>query len=85
MKAYFSEEQKQKELNKIELEEDEVIILGEFIEGSGKSYIIRGSAIIDGETYRDFEVEFELVNEPNEETIEDIMEVDWEWYDYLIS
>lgn len=85
MKEYFNEEQKLEELNKIEFEEDEVVFSGDYVEGEGKSYIIVGKAIIDGETYQDFKVELELVEEPEEETIDEIMAVEWEWYDYLLG
>ena len=85
MKEYFSEEQKNRELNNVYLKEEDVTLSGEFIEGEGKSYIITGEAIIDGEAYKDFEIEFELSEEPSEETIEEIMSTEWEWYDYLVQ
>lgn len=83
MKEYFTEEQKNREINKIYIEEDDVLVIGEFVEGSGKTFILTGNAVIEGETYHEFEVEFELTEEPKEETAEEIMGIDWEWYDYL--
>ena len=83
MKEYFTEEQKELEINKVMIEEDNVLIMGESIEGGGKSYVLTGSAVIDGETYHDFQVEFELIKEPEEETAEAIMMQEWDWYDYL--
>lgn len=84
MKYIFSEEQKKLEINKIEIEEDEIILEAESLEGEGKHYIITGIAEIEGERYHDFQIEFELVQEPKENSIEFIMETQWEWYDYLI-
>ena len=83
MKLYFSDEEKEKDFNKFVLEEDDVLFSGEYIEGSGKSYVITGSAIIDEETYNDFQIEFELLKEPSEETIESIMNEEWDWYNYI--
>ncbi|MEA5084027.1 MAG: hypothetical protein VB018_07695 [Lachnospiraceae bacterium] len=83
MKEYFTQDQKEREINKVMIEDDNVLIMGEYIEGEGKSYVITGSAVIDGETYHDFQVEFELLNEPEEKTAEAVMSQEWDWYDYL--
>jgi hypothetical protein len=83
MKEYFTEDQKEREINKVIIEDDNVFIMGECIEGEGKNFVLTGSAVIDGETYQDFQVEFELVNEPEEETAEAVMSQEWDWYDYL--
>ena len=83
MKEYFTEDQKEREINKVIIEDDNVFIIGECIEGEGKSFVLTGSAVIDGETYQEFQVEFELVNEPEEETAEAVMSQEWDWYDYL--
>lgn len=83
MKEYFTQEQKQSEINKLIIEEDNVLMMGEYIEGEGKNYVLTGSAVIDGETYHDFQVEFELVEAPKEETAEAVMTMEWDWYDYL--
>ena len=85
MKEYFSDEQKIRGINKIYLEEDDVTMTGEFIEGEGTIYIITGEAVIDGEDYTEFKIEFELTEEPSEEKIEDIMSIEWECYDYLVQ
>ena len=45
--------------------------------------MISGVATIEGERYHEFEIEFELLEEPAEETIEAIMAVEWDWYDFL--
>lgn len=83
MKLIFSPEDKQKEINKIYIEQDDIELAGEYIEGEGKNYIICGVATIEGERYHEFEVEFELAEEPEEMTCEAIMEIEWEWYDFL--
>ncbi len=83
MKLIFTEEQIAKELNKFYLEEDELLMEGEFITGEGKNYIISGVATIEGERYHEFEIEFALLNEPAEQTVEAIMAEEWDWYDFL--
>lgn len=81
MKLIFTEEQK--EQHKIYLEEDDLQMEGESIEGEGKQYILTGVATIEGERYHDFQIEFALLQEPAEETIEAIMAEEWDWYDFL--
>ena len=83
MKLVFTEEQIAKELNRIYLEEDALLMEGEFVTREGKQYIITGVATIEGERYHEFEIAFELTRPPAEETLEAIMETDWEWYDFL--
>ena len=83
MKLTFTEEQIKSELNKFYLEEDDLMMEGEYITGEGKNYIISGVATIEGERYHEFEIEFELLEEPAEQTIEAIMAVEWDWYDFL--
>lgn len=83
MKLTFTEEQIKNELNKFYLEEDDLMMEGEYITGEGKNYVISGVATIEGERYHEFEIEFELLEEPAEETIEAIMAAEWDWYDFL--
>ena len=83
MKLTFTEEQIKNELNKFYLEEDDLMMEGEYITGEGKNYIISGVATIEGERYHEFEIEFELLEEPAEEPIEAIMAEEWDWYDFL--
>ena len=83
MKLTFTEEHIKNELNKFYLEEDDLMMEGEYITGEGKNYIISGVATIEGERYHEFEIEFELLEDPAEETIEAIMAVEWDWYDFL--
>ena len=83
MKLTFTEDQIKNELNKFYLEEDDLMMEGEYITGEGKNYVISGVATIEGERYHEFEIEFELLEEPAEETIEAIMAAEWDWYDFL--
>ena len=83
MKLTFTEEHIKNEINKFYLEEDDLMMEGEYITGEGKNYIISGVATIEGERYHEFEIEFELLEEPAEETIEAIMAVEWDWYDFV--
>ena len=48
MRLTFSEEQIKQEKNKIYLEEDELLLEGEYLEGEGKRYVISGIATIEG-------------------------------------
>ena len=73
MKLVFTEEQIKQELNKFYLEEDDLLMEGEFVTGEGKNYVITGIATIEGERYHEFEIEFELLQEPAEMTLEAIM------------
>ena len=83
MKQTIPVEQIANVLDKIYLEDDALLMAGEFVTGEGKNYIITGVATIEGERYHEFEIEFELTQEPAEETLEAIMQTDWEWYDFL--
>ena len=83
MKLTFTEEQIKNEGNKIYLEEDDLLMEGEFLTGEGKNYVITGVATIEGERYHEFEIAFELAEEPAEKTAEAILEAEWEWYDFL--
>lgn len=82
MKFNFTDEQKNEGFNKIELEDEDIILYGEYVEGEGKYFIISGKAVIEGETYHDFQIEFEIVKEVGN-NIEEIMEAEWESYDFL--
>lgn len=83
MKIVFTENEMKEELHKIYLDEDDLLLEGEWLEGEGKRYTISGIATIEGERYHDFLVEFELAEEPKELTAKGILSVDWEWYDFL--
>ncbi len=83
MKFYFTEEQKQQKLHHVYLEEDDLLLEGEMVEGEEKKYIITGIATVEGERYHEFQIEFELAQLPKDSSIEAIMNEDWEWYDFL--
>lgn len=82
MVEVFSQEQIEMGWNHIIIEEDGVEFIGEQLAGEGKEYTLTGTAIIEGETYHDFQIMFQLEQEPDAETIEAVMACDWEWYDY---
>ncbi len=83
MRLTFSEEQIKQEKNKIYLEEDELLLEGEYLEGEGKRYVISGIATIEGERYHDFQIEFELFQPQKGDTVEAILAEEWDWYDFL--
>ena len=80
VKAEFTEKHKNSGLHEIELED--LTLYAESIEGEKGLYKLHGSAIVDGERYPDFTVVFKTEKIPAEETIEEIMNSDWDWYDY---
>lgn len=82
MKLFFNEEQKENELNQVELED--FTLYANWVEGEGNEYLICGTAIIDGETFKDFLVDFTTLEKPENYTIEDIMDLEWDFYDYRL-
>lgn len=82
MKLFFTEEHKNSEINQVELED--FILDANWVEGEGKEYLICGTAIIDGETFKDFLVEFTTLETPKSYTVEDVMGVEWDFYDYKL-
>jgi hypothetical protein len=83
MKLFFTEEQKANEQNKADIED--VIFTADFIEGQEKSWILTGSAIVDGELYTDFTVEIETVELLSGDDAAEIMAAEWEWFDFLFD
>ena len=83
MKYVFTEEDKSREINVIFIEEDNVLLRGEFITKEDDGYIINGIAVIDDEVYHDFEVFFALTEDISFDDIESIMAADWDWYDFV--
>lgn len=83
MKIDFTQFEIDKEINKFIIEDDDLLFIGEYIEGEGKIFVLTGSAVIEEETYHDFKIEVELKEEVLNPTCEGIMSAEWEWYDYL--
>ena len=83
MKEFFNQKHIDDELNVVYIEDEDVLLACESIEGSGKNYVVRGAAKIDGEIYHDFEVEFQLLETPSAETIDCVMKMEWDWYDFV--
>ena len=71
MRLDFTEDDIAQEYNKIELEGEDVILIGKFIEtaeNEDNTYTIKGAAVVEGELYHDFVTIFGLVDEPEEMT-----------------
>lgn len=86
MKIYFTEEDKKEEFNKIELEGEDVILIGEYIEpveNEENTYTIVGDAVIEGELYHEFVTVFSLLDEPEEMSARGIAQAEWDWFDYV--
>jgi len=81
MKLHFTEEQKEQELNKLYLEEDDLLLEAEFVEGEGRKFLISGVATIEGERYHEFEIICELAEDASEDPVS-VINADWVWYDF---
>lgn len=84
MNHIFTSEEKERELQKIYLEEDDLLMEGESLRGENGHYILQGIATIEGERYHDFEIEFELEEKLTEETAEAVLNAEWAWYDFVL-
>ena len=86
MKYVFTEQDKQDEVNKIELEGEDVMLIGEYIEdveNEENTYTITGDAVIEGELYHEFVTIFETVEPVEEPTARAIAMAEWDWFDYV--
>lgn len=83
LKYVFTDEDKAKEINVIFIEDDNVLLKGDFITKEHDGFIINGTATIDDEVYHDFEIFFALVEDLPLDDIEAVMKADWDWYDYV--
>ncbi len=81
MKLSFSQEDIDN--NKHILEIEDIKIFGQHIEVHEDYYTLLGKAEIDGEIYTDFIVEFSLTENPKENTIDAILAIDWNEYDFV--
>lgn len=86
MKYVFTEQDKQDEVNKIELEGEDVMLIGEYIEdveNEENTYTITGDAVIEGELYHEFVTIFGTVEPVEEQTARAIAMAEWDWFDYV--
>lgn len=83
MRLTFTEQDIANEIHKIYIEEDDLLLEGQVLEGEGKLYKLTGIATIERERYHDFEIEFALLEEPEEMSAEAILSAEWDWYDYV--
>ena len=86
MRLDFTEDDIAQEYNKIELEGEDAILIGKFIEtveNEENTYTITGDAVVEGELYHDFVTIFGLVDEPEEMTARAVAQSEWDWFDYV--
>lgn len=83
LKYIFTDEDKARQINVIFIEEDNVLVKGEFITKEEDGFILNGTATIDDEVYHDFEVFFALKEDLSLEDIDAVMQAEWDWYDYV--
>ncbi len=74
-------EEKEKELNKVFLEEDDMELQINYIDKIEDIYLLNTRAIIEGEPYNNFEVEVQLAENKDITCVSDILDIEWEWYD----
>ena len=78
MKLYFTQQQKENDLNKLEIED--VLFSADYIEGVRNDFRIVGSAVIEGETYPDFEISFTTIHPVTCENPAEILGYEWDSY-----
>ena len=86
MRYEFTKEDIEKEYNKIELEGEDVLLIGEYIEtveNEENTYTMTGDAVVEGELYHDFVTVFGLAEAPEKLTARDIAKAEWDWFDYV--
>jgi len=86
MRFDFTEQDLQDEVNKIELEGEDVMLIGQYIESvenEDNVYIITGNAVIEGETYHDFVTMFATVYSFANPSARVLAEAEWDWFDYI--
>ncbi len=81
MKIEFTNDEIEEKINIVELED--VTIIGEYIEVHEDCYILVGTGIVDGESYRDFKVEFTLIDNEHDNNCTSILDSQWDYYDFL--
>ncbi len=78
----FTEEDIEKKLNFLEIEEERMQFYGYELNKGEHTYFLIGDAIFDGETYKDFKIEIKLLENINIKNAKEILDLDWEWYDF---
>ncbi len=78
----FTKEEIENKLNFLEIEDERMQFYAfQVLKGEDTYYLI-GDAIFDGETYKDFKIEIKLLENLNIKNAKEILDVDWEWYDF---
>ena len=86
MRYEFTADDIEEELNKIELEGEDVILIGKYIEtveDEENTYTITGDAIVEGELYHDFVTIFGTIGSPEEMSAAGNAALEWDWFDYV--
>ncbi len=77
----FTEQEIDNKENVVEIED--IVVYGETIEVLEGYFVLLGRALIDGEMYSDFQVEFTLEKSPEELNCLNIINSDWIEYDFV--
>ena len=84
MEHFFTEAEKADGIHMLEVED--VVFTGVKLTGGGTAYRIYGAALVDGENYPQFAIEFDLEAEPADPAdIAAIMAAEWDSYDFLFD
>ncbi len=78
----FTKDDVENKLNYLEIEEEGLQFYGKTIESNEETYYLIGDAIFDGETYKNFKIEVKLIEDIKIKNAKELLELDWEWYDF---
>ncbi|MFV0502937.1 MAG: hypothetical protein ACK5LT_03065 [Lachnospirales bacterium] len=82
MQIKFNDEHKKEDIHKVDVED--IYFEGEYLNILNDNlYQITGTAIIEGEKYNNFTIEFTLLDKTNNK-LEDIMKAQWDEYDFIL-
>jgi len=83
MRLAITEQERDKGENQMDFED--MTYTAEVLEGEGKHWVMTGTAVIDDEVYRDFQIEFETLDEPEELSAGALLRMEWDWYDFVFD
>lgn len=83
MKLEFTNEDILEKINVVEIED--IVVDATHVCIEDDVYTLFGKALIDGEIFPEFVVEFILENTPDELTAKTIVEAQWEEYDFIFN
>ncbi|MEA4972325.1 hypothetical protein SDC9_87997 [bioreactor metagenome] len=86
MRYDFTEQDITEGANKIELEGEDVTLIGKYIENvenEENTYTITGDAVVEGELYHDFVTMFATEDTIENPSARELADAVWDWFDYV--